>query len=131
MVNYLAVLGATVAAFAVGMLWYTVLFGKMWRKEMGVVESGSMDGMAKSMIGGFVATLVMVYVLGDILLALGMHDMANACVVAFWLWLGFVATILSNSMWYEHRSLKLYLINASHYLVAITVAALVLVSWPW
>ena len=126
MVNYLAVLVAAIAAFAVGMLWYTVLFGKMWRKEMGIVEGASMDGMATSMIGGFISTLVMTYVLAGLIAYAGNHTLMVALAIAFWIWLGFVATIMSNIIWYEKRSWRIYLINAAHYLTAMLVAAAVL-----
>ncbi len=32
--NYLAILIATVLGFAFGAVWYTLLFGRVWRTEM-------------------------------------------------------------------------------------------------
>ena len=128
MVNYLAVLIAAIAAFAVGALWFTVIFGKIWRKEMGVMEGASMSGMGSSMIGGFVATLVLTYVLDYFLIALGAVTLSAALTIAFWAWLGFVATVMSNMIWYEKKSWTLYFINAAHYLVALLVASAVL-AW--
>ena len=70
MVNYLAVLVATIAAFAVGALWYGPLFGRQWRVLMNYSEghAGTPSGgegmpMASAMVGGFFATLILVYVL--------------------------------------------------------------------
>jgi hypothetical protein len=37
-VNYLAVLVATIAGFATGAIWYTVLFSKPWLKAVGPIE---------------------------------------------------------------------------------------------
>jgi hypothetical protein len=126
-VNYLAVVVAAFAAFAVGALWYSVLFGKVWRKEMGISGEGSMSGMGSSMAGGFVATLVLAYVLDYLFSIWYITTLSTALMLAFWLWLGFVATILTNTVWYEKRSWTLYAINAGHYLVAILVAAAVLI----
>ena len=129
MVNYLAVLIAAVAAFAVGALWYSVLFGKVWRKEMGMGDMpASMGGMGSSMIGGFIATLVLTYVLDYFLIALGAVTLSAALTIAFWAWLGFIATVMSNIVWYEKKSWTLYFINAAHYLVALLVASAVL-AW--
>jgi len=127
MVNYLAVLIAAIAAFAVGALWYTVIFGRVWRREMGVVEGASMNGMGKSMIGGFVATLVMVWVLAYFYALNYINTLPTALMLAALFWLGFVATIMSNSIWYEKKSWTLYFINISHYLIALLVAAAVLI----
>lgn len=131
MVNYLAVLIAALAAFVVGSLWYTVLFGKMWRKLMGISEGQAMpkQSMTQSMIGGFIATLVLSFVLAVLLQMLAVTTVSGAVHVALLVWLGFVATISSNSIWYEGRPWALYFINVAHYLVAIVVAALVLVCW--
>lgn len=133
-VNLVAVLVATVAAFVVGALWYGPLFGKKWKELMGLtdesVKSMKMT-MMQAMVGGFVTTLVLVYVLAHFLNLIPEGTVGAALTLAFWVWLGFVATIMMNSVWYENRPWKLYLINASHYLVAICVAALVLAWWPW
>ena len=133
-VNYLAVLVSTIAAFAVGALWYGPFFGKQWRDLMGF-SVGSMQTMkmtpAKAMTGGFVTTLVLVYVLANFFAMAEVSSIAAALTFAFWIWLGFIATIMLNSVWYENRTLQLYLINASHYLVALLVAALILAWWPW
>jgi len=126
-VNYLAVLVAAIAAFAVGALWYSVLFGKVWRREMGVVEGSSMSGMGKSMVGGFIATLVMVWVLAYFYALNYINTLPTALMLAALFWLGFIATVMTNIVWYEKKSWTLYLINVSHYLVALLVAAAVLI----
>ncbi len=133
-VNFVAVFVATVAAFMVGALWYGPLFGKQWKVLMGfsdeTMKSMSMT-MTKAMSGGFVATLILVFVLANFMRALQVFTLDMAFALAFWIWLGFVATIMSNSMWYENRPMKLYIINASHYFVALMVAAAVLAWWPF
>jgi hypothetical protein len=134
MINYLAILVSAILAFAVGALWYGPLFGKQWRQLMGVPE-GSMGvpgtTFVKSMSGGFIATLVLTFVLANIFQMMGVTTVSLALTIAFWIWLGFIATVMLNSVWYEGRSLQLYLINVSHYLIAILLAALVLAWWPW
>ncbi len=134
MVNYLAVLVAAIAAFAVGALWYGPIFGKQWRHLMGYAEGQMGSGKltpVQAMGGGFIATLVLTYVLAYLLLALGAFEVNDALVIGFWIWLGFVATTMASSVLYEGRPLKLYFINVVHYLVAISVAAAVLSWWSW
>lgn len=133
MINYLAVLVSAIGAFAVGALWYGPLFGRSWRTLMNIPDSsmtGGIAGMWKTMLGGFIATLLMVYVLAMFMTSrvgfFGDTDIQEALMFGFWVWLGFIATVLLNSVLYEKRPIQLYLINAAHYFVAILVAALIL-----
>ena len=36
--NIWAILVATLASFALGALWYSVLFGKIWQREVGITD---------------------------------------------------------------------------------------------
>ena len=133
-VNFLAVVVASVAAFAIGALWYGPLFGRQWRMLMGFGDE-AMRSMAmtpaKAMTGGFITTLILVFVLANMLALVGPSSVGEALTLSFWIWLGFVATIMMNSVWYENRPWKLYFINAAHYLVALLVATYILAWWPW
>ena len=136
MVDYLGVLVATIAAFAVGALWYGPLFGRQWRTLMNYAEGhgGTPAGgegmpMKSAMTGGFLATLVLVYVLAVLMHQFVITSAMQAVSFGFTIALGFVATTMANSVFYERRPWKLYLINVSHYVVAIIVAALVLFYW--
>lgn len=130
--NYLAILVATIGAFAVGALWYGPLFGKQWKVLMGFSDE-AMSTMKMSavqaMSSGFVATLVLVYVLANFMAVFGPLNITAAVMFAFWIWLGFIATTMINSVFYENRPWKLYFINATHYLVALLVAAMILFYW--
>lgn len=132
MVDYLAVLMATVAAYAIGALWYSVLFGKSWQSLMGFTEE-TMRSMkmtpTKAMIGGFFSTLVLVYVLAALMELLPIITAGEAAWFGFLTAFGFIAMTQMNSIWYENRPWKLFFINASHYLIAVTAAALVLFYW--
>ena len=123
-INVWGVLGGAVAAYAVGALWYSVLFKKPWMREMGYTPEnvGSMKMTATvAMSLGFLTTLLMSYVMahfvavwaqlmGGITVSSGMH-------LAFFLWLGFVMPLTLGAVLWENRSWTLFLINASHYLV--------------
>lgn len=128
-IDYVSVLAATIGAYAVGALWYSVLFGKKWKELMGFTPE-SMKAMkmtpAMAMSLGFVSTLVMVYVLAHFSAVWGVSDIAGALTLGFWVWLGFQATILIQSYLYEGRSFALFALNAAHSLVSTEVACLIL-----
>ena len=132
-INYIAVLVSAVAGFVIGALWYSVLFGKVWMKLSGMdnkkIEKEKKKGMTKSFIGGFVALLVMAFVLAHFV------DMAEAATVlegaqaGFWAWLGFVATIMLNKVLWEGKPFKLYLLDAAHYFVVLIAMGAILAVW--
>jgi len=133
MVNPIAVIVATVVAFAVGALWYGPLFGRQWRVLMNFSEGHATTNfgtegisMTSAMLGGFIITLVLVYVLAVLMQALGIQSAGQAAWFGFMVSAGFIGTTMMNGVFYERRPWALYLINTSHYVVAIIVAALVL-----
>ncbi len=137
MVNYIALLVASLASFVIGMLWYGPLFGKRWMKEMGINEKAKKSAkggkacvsMQQALAGNFVATLVMAYVLS---MFLGFTQATTAyagAVVGLWLWLGFVATTAINESLFGGKSLTLYAINSLNVLVSMLTMGAILAVW--
>lgn len=130
-VNFAAIVVAAVVGFAIGWGWYSnFLFGKVWRREMGMPDGGvSMKGMGKTLTLGFLATLIIAFVLENMIVATFASSTPAALVLAVWLWAGFMATIMLGTVLWEKKSWKLYGINAGHYLVVMLVMAAILSMW--
>jgi hypothetical protein len=135
-VNYLAVLAAAVAAFGLGFLWYGPVFGKQWRTltGMSLEEMKSMPlSPIQAMSIGFVTTLLMAYVLAHVLglaeLAIGEINLSHALQGGFWVWLGFIVPLSAGVWLWEGKSFKLFLFNATHYIVSIEIMAAILALW--
>ncbi len=134
-INYLAILVAAIVAFAVGGLWYSpVLFGKAWAKLSGMNEKdmkkAKQKGMAKSYVLMFMGSLVMAYVLANLLSLVGATNLTQALTLACWLWIGFFITTMLGTVLWEGKPWALYFINVLYYLVNLIVMASILVSWP-
>lgn len=129
-INYLAVLIAAIASMIVGFLWYGPIFGKTWTAFMGMDPKKMTDEMKKGMMKGylvaFIAALVMAYVLAHVIAYTLATSIMDAVFAAFWTWLGFIATVLIGIVLWEKRPVKLYLINASYYLVTLIVMAIII-----
>ena len=129
-INYWAVLVAAIVSFVVGWLWYGPLFGKMWKGLMGYTDE-SIKAMAMkpatSMFWGFVTALITAYVLAYFLALSGVSTVEGACTLAFWIWLGFFATVALGSVLWEGKPIKLFILNAAHQLVALILMAVTLV----
>jgi len=132
-VNYIAIIVASIASFAIGFLWHGPLFGKMWMKEMGFTPK-SMKKMKLSagaaMFWGFIATLVTAYVLAYFVDYMATTTFALGAQLAFWLWLGLVAPVQFGKFLWEGKSFKLFVLNAAYYLVSLIVMTGILAIWP-
>ena len=131
-INYLAVLVAAIAAMAIGFLWYGPLFGKEWKKLMGFTDK-SMKEMKmtpmQAMIGGFITTLIMSYILAHFIDYAQSATFMDGAVAGTWIWLGFIATVQLGIVLWEGKPVKLYVINTLHYLVALIVMGGILAIW--
>jgi hypothetical protein len=128
--NIFAVLTAAVATFVLGGLWYSpALFGKAWQRESGVTDE-QMRTSNKTMIFlvafllSLVATVVFALFLGPrppVSLGLGAGFSAGLC---------WVAASFGINYLFEHRSFKLWLINAGYHTLQFTIIGLILALWP-
>ena len=133
-INLVAVLVAAVVGFGIGMLWYSpLLFSKMWMslsgltaKDMGKAKK---KGMMQSMVLGFLSLLVMNYVLAHLVDYMQAKTAMEGMQAGFWLWLGFIATVMLGSVLWENKSWKLYLLNVAHYLVVLLASGAILAVW--
>jgi len=134
-INLTAIIVAALANFFIGFLWYSVLFGKAWAKEMNM----SMDArpaagvMVKSLIMNLIGCFLLAYVFAHNTAAWsfvpGIDQMsptvqiANAAVFT---WLGFFVPVSINTVAWEGKSWKLFFINTSYHLMMVLVSAIIL-----
>ncbi len=130
-VDLVTVVVAAIAAFIVGMIWYSpALFGKKWMKTMGMSEKDmakNKDKMMPIMVMSIILSGVMAYVLAHILAFSQASTLADAVQGAVWVWLGFIATTTYMGVLYEKKSMDWFIMTAGHYLFALIAMALVLV----
>jgi hypothetical protein len=129
-INWLAVVVAVVASFAVGSLWYGPLFQKPWMRASGMTfEKGKQGNMALTFGGTAVLNLLIAVAIA--LLAgphagwkMGLH---TGLFSAFF----FVATALGVIYLFEQRPLTLWLVNTGYQLVTFSVMGAIIGAWPW
>jgi len=139
-INMTAVLIAVVANVILGAVWYMPLFGKAWAKEMKFdmtqkpPASVMYRGMAIMVIGSFLMTYVFAHniaVWNPVTWgqpASTMSTMQNACMAAFFTWLGFFLPQDLGRMAWENNSWKLFFINAGYHFISLFVVAMILVN---
>lgn len=135
-VNYLAVLVAAIASFVFGFLVHGPVFGKTWMSLMKItpkdMEAGKKEMEKKMPLYMLVALLqqfVMAFVLAHLAYIWDVHDVVSALTLAFWMWLGFIATVLLNGVLWEKRTVSLYAFNVAYHLGNVIIATLIVGLW--
>ncbi len=133
-VNWLAVLVAALAAFAVGFVWYGPLFGKKWASLHGFTdESLKNANMVVIFSGAFVATFVICAMIASIMAGEATAESVNGSWRYGMCW-GFtlsifpIATMTMNAF-FERRKWMLVAIDASYALVYYGLAGAIVGAW--
>jgi len=129
-VNYLAVVIAAAASYALAFLWYGVVFGKLWMKLTGITD---MTPAPVNVVLVFVGSLVMAYVLyhsivfGDAYVKMG--GVSGGLMVGFFSCLGFVAPVTLATKLYEKKPWGLWLLDNGFWLLSLLVMGALLSLW--
>ena len=136
-INYLAVLVAGVAGFAIAGLWYSkMLFANAWMEENGFKESDLADPKP-AMISGFLSNVVLAFGLASVFLmmqligtVLGSSDPGINIMEGAW-WGFFLAVLIHGAAGFpnyafESRSFTLFLIHVGNSALGMAVMGAIL-----
>lgn len=122
-VNFIAVLVAAFVAMAAGALWYGLL-AKPWMRAHGFNQemlragSGRAHGPIAYLVA-LVAKLVMAFCLARLLALVDAVSASNGVALGLYVWIGFVATVLSVNHRFAMKPWSLTLIDAGYWLVVL------------
>ncbi len=121
-INPLAVLAAAAATFAIGGLWYSVLFAKPWQKATGLSNDELRSGVVRVFVGSALLALVMAASLAAFIGSGGAVFGLLAGLAAGITW---VAAAFGINYLFERRSVRLWLINAGYNVVTFGVMGVI------
>jgi Protein of unknown function (DUF1761) len=120
--NWIAVVGAAIAGFAIGGIWYGPLFLKVWQREAGVTQEQMEKRHPAIVFGGaFILNLIAAFILGHVLATYGNPALDVSIMIASGVALGFIVTAIGVNYLFAAKSLKLFAIDAGYWLVMYTV----------
>lgn len=128
---WLQVLVAALAFFALGALWYSVLFSKAWIRLTGIdVNDPKMKtGVAAIMTGSFVLMLLSSFGLGVLVTRLEIIGWMSGLKLGLITGCCFAATAISITYLYEKKSLGLHLINGGYSILGHCIMSIIICSW--
>jgi hypothetical protein len=123
--NWLAILLASISAFFLGFLWYSVLFSRRWMKENGFTQESLRDANMIKIFG--ISFLLMVFAAFTLAMFLGHgRGMAFGAMAGFHAGIGWVFTFMGISYLFERKSLAHFLINSCYSVVSLTIMGLII-----
>lgn len=132
-INFLAVLLAALASFAIGSLWYSPLFfGKGWQKALGL-SSADIQNANMFLIFGASFILMFIMALGLALFSQGHPGSEstwfNGLTDGLFVALFFVSTSYGVNMLYQRKPFKLWAIDAGYQIVLLSVMGIIIGAW--
>jgi hypothetical protein len=127
--NWLAVVVATLAFFAVGAIWYTALFGRIWQREVGLSDEQLAGGRNMMLVMGtcFALEFIVCLTVGHMFDFLEPSDRAKM-MITLGLALGVMAPAVGINYLYQRKSLTLFLVDAGHFLAGMAAVGAVFVA---
>ena len=128
--NWWTVLVAGVVSMVLGIVWYSpFVFGKLWMKLAGQSEEECKKTASPAFALMFVWSLLMAFVLSQMVQYSGAITWLEGIEIAFWIWLGFVAPVMGASALFEGKPFTLYLIKVGYQLVNILAMSVIVTLW--
>ena len=126
-VNWIAIVVAALAGFAIGGIWYGPLMGKKWMGAVGLTEEQIASGNMGAIYGGaFAFSLLASWTMAHTF-ASYMADMSAAvkAMTAFGVALGFVLPAIGTNYLFSQKSKTLFFIDAGYWLLFYTAMGVV------
>ena len=123
------VLGAAVAGFVVGGVWFAPpVFGTSWLRALAISDQDAARTRGPNIGLAFVATLMTAYVLGLFVRFAGAATALDGIAIGFLVWLAFAFAMHLPAAYLE-RAPRKFLIDVGHKLVVYLVMGAILAVW--
>ena len=127
-VNLWAVLFCTALNVILSLFWYSPsVLGNVWAKELGLRED-SKPGLFQ-FIGALVVAFILNYVLNMVIHTFNITGLANGLSLAFFIWLGFIATTHFSSVIWAKKPFVVYFIEVGFLLFNLLLISTIMTIW--
>lgn len=123
-VNWVAVVGAAIVAFAIGAIWYGPLFGKRWAALIGTGMGGDGGNVVLPLAVNFLMGVVGATALA-VLVTPFASDALTAAFVGALVWVASGLAVKLNDLAFARRPVALFYIDSIGHLIALVVMAVI------
>ena len=130
--NWLHILVATIAYFAIGAIWYSILFQKAWIRyhRIDTSNADARKGAAFIMLVGFIWTIIIVIGLATLISKMTLFGgVMSGVKLGLTTGVCFSALTISMTYLYLKKPLGLHIIDGLYHVVGQIVAAIILLVW--
>lgn len=130
-INHLAVVLSTIISFALGFVWFTVLFRESYLAALGKTAEQLDQGpsMLAASVMQLIGNLIMAYVLAWFMEQTGSRTVSDGAMLGAIVWVGFVAAVIGPMYAFQAFSLKFFAITTGFTLVSLLVTGAVIGGW--
>lgn len=119
-ISIVGIVIAALAFFVLGGVWYTFLFGKLWRAEMGISEEEA-AGMSPNPLMFVWSILVALVIAVTLAKLISESSVEYGFKVGLGVGAGVGAAILAQNYVYESKSVRFFAINAGYVIVGLAL----------
>ncbi len=119
-ISVVGIIAAALAFFFLGGAWYTFLFGKQWRAEMGISEEEA-AGMSPNPLMFVWSILVSLVIAATLAKLISESSVEYGTKVGLGVGAGVGAAILAQNYVYEQKSIRFWLINAGYVIIGLGI----------
>ncbi len=119
-ISLVGIIIAALAFFLLGGVWYTVLFGKLWRAEVGISEEEA-AGMSPNPVMFVWSVLVALIIAVTLAKLIGASSVEYGLKIGLGVGAGIGAAILAQNYVYESKSVRFFAINAGYVIIGLTL----------
>jgi len=124
--NWLAVVAAAVAAFALGWLWFGPLFGRKWQAEVGLSDEQMSRGTAPMVLGlAFALNLLMSTGLAAFRATNEITSLIASAGFGICVMVNFAVPVLATNHLFSQRSFAQFAIDAGYFIAMFVVMGVV------
>lgn len=127
-INFYAVGVAAIVYYITGFIWYTVIFGKIWRIETGIADKEMKKPNAGQLVGQFVSTFLYVLGIAIILRLYGTYGIREGIIMAAILTVFFIIPINTGNLFFTGKK-RLFLLDVCERALGTLLTGIILGIW--
>lgn len=129
--NWLAILVASLAYFALGAIWYSALFSKQWvaLNNVDVNAPDAKKGMVQTFVTSILMNIVTSTALYVLMRGMEIHGLMNGIKMGLLCGFAFSTMTMAMGLMYLKKPFMLYVIECGYQLAGIVLAGAIIGAW--